>query len=309
MTEWFTLVLVFSILKYWTSASNIDGPDRIRETLKILQNTVDDLTDSALISKQRNEYLELKLSENRDELKQLKIQYDRNIHELEARVRELEVAAMNRDRQVITLKQEKEEDREYIHKVEQRLARLEKKHELTFENAYQLRNTSTNLAWEDMRSPYDDSTERDQKRLLTPPSTTHGAVAFYAYMSTILPSPSAQHVLVFDVVKTNTGNAYHPTTGVFMVPESGVYVFTWTYRIGGDHDHSIQLMINTEDCGSLYLHAMSGTEMEGTGIVVTHVNAGDDVYVRTHASYQVGTSHYIQSNTYGRSSFAGWKLF
>eukprot|EP00105_Crassostrea_gigas_P041565 XP_019925713.1 PREDICTED: complement C1q tumor necrosis factor-related protein 3-like [Crassostrea gigas] len=93
---------------------------------------------------------------------------------------------------------------------------------------------------------------RIQKRVLILSSTSRNGVAFYAYMSTRLPTPSTEHVLVFDVAKTNIGNAYHPSTGVFMVPESGVYVFTWTFWIGDDRDHSIQLMVNREDVGSIY---------------------------------------------------------
>ncbi|XP_056014405.1 uncharacterized protein LOC130046590 [Ostrea edulis] len=160
MTGWFKFVLINYVLKHCALATDIDGSGQTEQTLKVLQGTAEDLKDSALIQKQRYEYLELKLLENREELKQLKIQYDRNIHELEARVRELEVAAMNRDRQVITLKQEKEEDREYIHKVEERLAKLEKK----FKNACQLRNCSTNLVSENTPSPKNDRGKRIQSK-------------------------------------------------------------------------------------------------------------------------------------------------
>lgn len=94
-----------------------------------------------------------------------------------------------------------------------------------------------------------------------------------------------------------------------MVPESGVYVFTWTFRIGAINDHSIQLIVNREDVGTVYLHTIGGVDAEATGIVVAHVNAGDDVFVRTHPQLKIGTGHYINSNTFGRSSFAGWKIF
>lgn len=153
------------------------------------------------------------------------------------------------------------------------------------------------------------------ERLLTPlipPFISHNGVSFYAYISSKLSSPSTEHVLVFDVAKTNLGNAYHPNTGVFIVPESGVYVFTWTFRIGAINDHSIELILNREDVGTVYLNTIDGVDAEATGIVmivVEHVNAGDDVFVRTHPQLQIGTGHYINSNTFGRSSFAGWKIF
>lgn len=76
-------------------------------------------------------------------------------------------------------------------------------------------------------------------------------VAFYAYMSHTLPGYIAtpHHVLKFDVVRTNIGNGYHPSTGIFSVPETGVYVFTWSFLNGDTDVHSVQLMINADEWG------------------------------------------------------------
>lgn len=49
-------------------------------------------------------------------------------------------------------------------------------------------------------------------------------------MSKSTPSISIQYPLAFDIVKTNNGNGYHASTGVFIAPETGIYVFTWTIR-------------------------------------------------------------------------------
>ncbi|XP_062571701.1 caprin-2-like [Saccostrea cucullata] len=151
----------------------------------------------------------------------------------------------------------------------------------------------------------------NKKRLLSPvttpyPSNTIQTIAFYAYMSKHTPTITIQYPLTFDVVKTNFGNGYHSTTGVFMVPESGVYVFTWTIRIGSNNYHATQLMVNTDELGIIYSYVGSGPDLGGTGIVVAHVDKGDDVYVRTHALWNSGV---IYSDASGRSSFAGWRLF
>jgi hypothetical protein len=69
----------------------------------------------------------------------------------------------------------------------------------------------------------------------SPPTTS--VIAFYAYMSRDTPTITIQHPLTFDVVKTNLGNGYHPATGVFIAPESGVYVFTWIIRKNQNHRH------------------------------------------------------------------------
>lgn len=137
------------------------------------------------------------------------------------------------------------------------------------------------------------------------PVPTSNTIAFYAYMTATIQSVTIQHPLVFDVVKSNVGNGYHAPTGVFIAPETGIYVFTWTMRENGNCRHSTQLMVNTSEIGIIHVHVGSGGDLEGTGVVVTHVNAGDDVYVRTHASWN---DCYILSDIAGRSSFAGWKL-
>lgn len=137
------------------------------------------------------------------------------------------------------------------------------------------------------------------------PQPTARIVAFYAYLSVTIPSISGQSTLVFDVVKTNIGNGYHATTGVFIAPETGVYVFTWTIREFHDCRHSTQLMVNNDELGIIHVHTGDGGDMSGTGIVVTHVNAKDDVYVRTHTSWN---DCLIASDIAGRSSFVGWKL-
>lgn len=115
-----------------------------------------------------------------------------------------------------------------------------------------------------------------------PTTSDYFNIAFYAYMTGRTPSITIQHPLVFDVVKTNDGNGYHATTGTFIAPETGLYVFTWTIRENGDCYHSTQLMVNSGEEGEIFLRSVSGGDFIGTGVGVTHVNTGDDVYVRTH---------------------------
>ncbi|XP_078338849.1 caprin-2-like [Crassostrea virginica] len=150
--------------------------------------------------------------------------------------------------------------------------------------------------------------ENSQKRLLIQPSQiTPTTVAFYAQKSSSIPASEAtgNRVLVFDIVKTNLGNGYHPSTGVFMVPESGIYVFSWSFRNGLDDYHSTELMVNTGQEGIIYIDSADGSYITGTGIAVIHVNKGDDVYVRIGS---LGNRGPIYSDARGRCSFTGWKL-
>jgi hypothetical protein len=124
-------------------------------------------------------------------------------------------------------------------------------------------------------------------------------------MSKNTPTISRQYLLRFDVVKTNQGNGYHPNTGVFMVPETGIYVFTWTIRVYGTYRHSTELVVITKSMGIVHLNAGGSWDDSVTGIVVVHANSGDDVFLRTLANANAGQ---IASDRGGRSSFAGWKL-
>ena len=132
-------------------------------------------------------------------------------------------------------------------------------------------------------------------------------MAFYAQKSSDIPATevTANLVIVFDNVKTNAGNGYHPSTGVFMVPESGMYVFSWTFCTGNDQLVSTQLVVNNNEEGIIHLHPAAGSWITGTGVVVLHVNKGDDVYVRIASSSHTGP---IVSNIHVKSSFTGWKF-
>ncbi|XP_061166799.1 uncharacterized protein LOC133175705 [Saccostrea echinata] len=148
------------------------------------------------------------------------------------------------------------------------------------------------------------------KRLLSqstvsPP--TKDFVAFYAFMSAGATYTQNNHVLVFDTVKTNFGNSFHHNTGVFIVPTSGLYVFTWTIREHNGSHHSVALVINNEEYGAVYQNSRPGDYDQCSTTVVIYVNQGDDVFLRTRYGTG-GTSGDIISNPYGRTSFSGWKI-
>ena len=132
-------------------------------------------------------------------------------------------------------------------------------------------------------------------------------MAFYAQRSSTIEASdiTANLVIVFDVVKTNAGNGYHPSTGIFIVPESGMYAFSWTFFNGNNEHDSTQLMVNNNEEGLIHLHPAAGSWISGTGVAVLHVNKGDDVYVRIASSSHTGA---IISNIHAKSSFTGWKL-
>ena len=130
------------------------------------------------------------------------------------------------------------------------------------------------------------------------------SVAFFAYFSTHNIAASPHQILAFDKVITNIGNAYHPHSGTFIAPRSGVYVFIWIIRLGRTNYHTTELLHDNNVINSIYLDPQSRMDGTATGTAVVHVNQGEDVLIRTGAL----SNGRIDSDTNGRSSFAGWML-
>lgn len=130
-------------------------------------------------------------------------------------------------------------------------------------------------------------------------------VAFFAQLSSHTHAFDAHRIIAFDKTITNVGHAYHPYSGTFIAPRSGVYVFTWTIRLYGESYHTTQLMVNNQIINSVYYSPHSNVDGGVSGTAVVQVYQGDDVFVRTGANYHFGV---IRSDSVGRSSFAGWIL-
>ncbi|KAK3093197.1 hypothetical protein FSP39_012524 [Pinctada imbricata] len=129
-------------------------------------------------------------------------------------------------------------------------------------------------------------------------------VAFYAYMTHIMTSVGEHHQLVFDVVKTNIGDGYHQS-GVFIVPESGIYVFTLSFRVHNEGYHAVELDVNGNRMGVAYSLAHNNVSDQTSATIVISVKKGDDVYLRTGNHNNKGE---INTDSYGYTYFAGWKI-
>lgn len=62
-------------------------------------------------------------------------------------------------------------------------------------------------------------------------------VAFYAYLSYKTLAAVANHIIAFNKVATNVGNAYHSHSEKFIAPKSGLNVFIWTIRLLGNNSY------------------------------------------------------------------------
>lgn len=130
------------------------------------------------------------------------------------------------------------------------------------------------------------------------------SVAFFARFSSNTPAGINHHILVFDKVITNVGNAYHSHTGTFIAPRSGLYVFTWTIRLYTTSYHSTELLVDNNVVNVVYFNLANTVDGSVTGTAVVHVNQGDDAFIRT-GTVNGGD---IVTDVNGYSSFAGWIL-
>lgn len=114
-------------------------------------------------------------------------------------------------------------------------------------------------------------------------------VAFTASV-TSLSSTWNSGTLIFDVVITNTGNGYNPSTGVFTSPISGTYVFYVSAVEYSAQFLAIDIVLNSvskvrANCNN------SATYQTGTNMVVLELQKGDSVWVRHYG----GKGYYSQS--------------
>ena len=128
--------------------------------------------------------------------------------------------------------------------------------------------------------------------------------AFFASMSKDEHTVGPHHTLIFDSVKTNILNGYNNNSGVFQVPQTGTYAFSYAIsNIGGSL--CIELVRNAAAVDALYTDASNSQDMTGK-IYIGYFDANDIVFVRIHSS-RAGAG-YISSDSCGYSSFAGYRI-
>lgn len=113
-------------------------------------------------------------------------------------------------------------------------------------------------------------------------------------------------VLAYADVLLDIGNGYNTGTGIYTVPVSGVYVFTWSTTAGVNNVIDTLLMINSQVRGALNSDAGSVSLWnESTGLIIASVNQGDRVFVRV--GKRAGGIVHVFDEAW--TTFSGWRLF
>lgn len=113
--------------------------------------------------------------------------------------------------------------------------------------------------------------------------------------------------IVFDLVEYNMGGAYDPTTGKFKAQVSGTYVFFFNILTRPHMRLGVDLTINGETRSACaYSGADPNFSVNGSNMVVVHLNQGDEVWVRAHKSRDPPPGVMLSSFA---NSFAGFLLY
>ncbi|XP_069137022.1 inner ear-specific collagen-like [Argopecten irradians] len=141
------------------------------------------------------------------------------------------------------------------------------------------------------------------KSIRLAPVDPSGPNAFSASLTTSL-NLHPGLIMVFDHVLLDTDSSYNTGDGVYQVPVSGVYVFTWISTGETEDFIFLELIVN----GSPRAATTSDTYMGGswdsaTGLVLVHVSAGDHVSIRSAASGRVRSVPHQTT-----PMFSGWRI-
>lgn len=96
-------------------------------------------------------------------------------------------------------------------------------------------------------------------------------------------------ILVFPHIVTNNGNGYNPSTGKFIAPSDGTYVFFVTVNTYSGNFIYLNIVLNDSSKVRTMSHN-SANFMTGTNMAVLQLYTGNSVWVSRHT----GKSYYTQ---------------
>ncbi|XP_060063131.1 uncharacterized protein LOC132543632 [Ylistrum balloti] len=114
-------------------------------------------------------------------------------------------------------------------------------------------------------------------------------------------------VIMYDQVALDQGDGYVPRLGIYVVPESGTYVITWTMYCYGQELFRTLLLLNGDVKGSSWTDSELSKDIhQSSALVVLTLNQGDHVFIRMGPIF--GNATLLSRNDVAVSTFSGWKL-
>ncbi|XP_021379360.1 uncharacterized protein LOC110466877 [Mizuhopecten yessoensis] len=145
-----------------------------------------------------------------------------------------------------------------------------------------------------------------QKRVAPSSQTPRQTIAFHVSLSTDK-EYHEDSTVVYDNEKLDHGDGYSPGDGIYIVPNSGTYVFTWTSICDVHQQFQTVIVVNGAYMGSSWTDAENVNDgHQTTTVVVLTLNQGDHVYIRMGST--IGHGNLLSRTNLGESTFSGWKL-
>ncbi|XP_052765461.1 uncharacterized protein LOC128206820 [Mya arenaria] len=136
---------------------------------------------------------------------------------------------------------------------------------------------------------------------------SEGPAAFTACIgSADLTNLGNHHVIVFDHLLTNYGNAYHNTTGIFRAPSDGVYAFHLSAMSTAHHALYLEIVQDGRRIDDVLSDAGSSSTYASVGEMWTlKLQRGSEVWIRA----RVAPNTVADIHGYCHTMFSGFQLF
>jgi hypothetical protein len=110
-------------------------------------------------------------------------------------------------------------------------------------------------------------------------------------------------ILVFETVIVNEGEHYDPYDGIFVAPQKGVYLFSWTVSGYPSNVIVTELVVEQNTISSAGEQNVGGGHPSGSMTALCKMERGDHAWIRTTGSSS-GQQLHCHDN-YPQSSFLG----
>ena len=163
-----------------------------------------------------------------------------------------------------------------------------------------VRNISKNSMWDLTLYQYTNTVTFHINLFSAKRSITFSATILGGHVTTV-----AGQVIKFNRVYVNDGNGYSTITGIFTVPEAGLYQFSWDVLKYTGSGLDVDFYVNNNLTHTSWMPGYKGYEAR-TGILFLHMRSGDRVYLKTRHGGQ--KLHGSGKNNAGYCLFNGIRL-
>ena len=145
------------------------------------------------------------------------------------------------------------------------------------------------------------------KRVLQKRNITTEGVAFSAYLNHNILHMGAGHTIKCNQVLLNDGNHYNSFTGIFTVPQTGVYLLTFSFGVEHINDVTeVRLVVNNReivDAGAQAIGTLQRSTSGNTAII--KLNQGESVWIESLRQ----DSEVVSGQGYRWTTFSGVLLY